>query len=75
MALRISLQYLTAVREQLAITDPPQFMLDDVAGSITFTTVSPDSFMSVTCAQCEPVLICEKNRALMADLPILVFSG
>ncbi|KAJ8355046.1 hypothetical protein SKAU_G00226130 [Synaphobranchus kaupii] len=50
-------------------------MLDDVAGSITFATASPDSFTSVTCAQCEPALICEENGAPMADLPILVFSG
>ena len=47
-------------------------MLDDVTGSITFTTVSPDSFTPVTYAQCEPALICEENGV---DQPILVFSG
>ena len=36
-------------------------MLEDFTGSITFTMASPDSFMSVTCAQCEPALICEEN--------------
>lgn len=49
-------------------------MLDDVTGSITFSTASPDSLVPVTCAQCEPAVICEENRAPMADLPILVFS-
>ena len=29
-------------------------LLDDVTGSITFTTMSPDSLTSITCAQCEP---------------------
>ena len=50
-------------------------MLEDVAGSRTFSTASPDSVMSVTCAQCEPALIREEHRAPMANLPILVFSG
>ena len=50
-------------------------MLNDVTGSITFTTASPDSFTPVTCAQCEPALICEENGAPMADLPVLLFSG
>ena len=44
-------------------------MLENVAGSRTFSTASPDS---VTCAQCEPAFICEEHRA---NLPILVFSG
>ncbi|KAL0183818.1 hypothetical protein M9458_019514 [Cirrhinus mrigala] len=43
-------------------------MLEDVAGSRTFSTASPDSVTSVTCAQCEPAFI-------LANLPILVFSG
>jgi hypothetical protein len=47
-------------------------MLEDVAGSRMFSTASPDS---VTCAQCEPAFICEKHRAPVANLPILVFSG
>ena len=47
-------------------------MLEDVAGSRTFSTASPDS---VTCAQCEPAFICEEHRAPVANLPILVFSG
>ena len=50
-------------------------MLEDVAGSRTFSTVSPDSVTSVTCAQCEPALIREEHRAPRANLPILVFSG
>jgi len=50
-------------------------MLEDVAGSRTFSTASPDSFTSVTCAQCEPALIREEHRAPMANLPILVLSG
>ncbi|CDQ72316.1 unnamed protein product [Oncorhynchus mykiss] len=43
--------------------------------SRTFSTASPDSVTSVTCAQCEPAFICEKHRAPVANLPILVFSG
>ncbi len=50
-------------------------MLNDVTGSITFSTGSPDPFTSVTCAQGEPALICEKHRVPVADLPILVFNG
>ncbi|KAI3361633.1 hypothetical protein L3Q82_002003 [Scortum barcoo] len=59
------------------ITDPlpNQVMLEDVAGSRTFSTASPDSVTSVTCAQCEPAFICEEHRAPVANLPILVFSG
>lgn len=45
----------------------------NVAGSIMFSTASSDPFTSVTCAKGEPVLICEKHRAPVADLPILVF--
>lgn len=36
-------------------------MLCDAAGSIILTTASPDSFMCITCPQCEPALICDKN--------------
>ena len=50
-------------------------MLEDVAGSRTFSTVSPDSATSVTCVQCEPALIREEHRAPMVNRPILVFSG
>uniref|UniRef100_A0A8C7F7E3 Fibroblast growth factor n=1 Tax=Oncorhynchus kisutch TaxID=8019 RepID=A0A8C7F7E3_ONCKI len=50
-------------------------MLEDVAGSRTFSTASPDSVTSVTCAQCEPAFICEEHRAPVVNLPILVFSG
>ncbi|KAI3359029.1 hypothetical protein L3Q82_015428 [Scortum barcoo] len=61
------------------ITDPlptaKPVMLEDVAGSRTFSTASPDSVTSVTCAQCEPAFICEEHRAPVANLPILVFSG
>ncbi|CAM4712114.1 unnamed protein product [Leuciscus chuanchicus] len=46
-----------------------------VAGSRTFSTASPDSITSFTCAQCEPAVICEEHRAPVATLPILVFSG
>ncbi|KAJ8356578.1 hypothetical protein SKAU_G00193720 [Synaphobranchus kaupii] len=42
---------------------------------IPVPNISQDSFTSVTCAQCEPALICEENGAPMANLPILVFSG
>ncbi len=38
-------------------------MLEDVADSITLSTASPDSFTSVTCAQCEPALFHEENGA------------
>ncbi|MCJ8738894.1 hypothetical protein PDJAM_G00040870 [Pangasius djambal] len=47
-------------------------MLNDVTGSITFSTASPDPFTSVLCAQGEPALICEKHRAPVVDLPILL---
>ncbi|XP_073701973.1 uncharacterized protein [Garra rufa] len=50
-------------------------MLEDVAGSRTFSTASPDSATSVTCAQCEPAFIFEEHRPPVANLPILVFSG
>ncbi|XP_050960274.1 uncharacterized protein LOC127161573 [Labeo rohita] len=40
-----------------------------------FSTASPDSVTSVTCAQCEPAFICEEHRVPVANLPILVFSG
>lgn len=50
-------------------------MLEDVACSRTFSTASPDSVTSVTCAQCEPALIREEHRVPMANLPVLVFSG
>lgn len=50
-------------------------MLENVTGSRTFSTVSPDSVTSVTCAQCEPAFICEEQRAPVVNLPILVFSG
>ncbi len=50
-------------------------MLDDGAGSITFPTTSPDTFMSVRSAQCESAHIHEENGRSMQDLPILVFSG
>ena len=48
-------------------------MLNDVAGSIAFSLASPDPFTSITDAQGEPALICEKHRAPVADMPILVF--
>ena len=50
-------------------------MLEDVAGSRTFSMASPDSVTSATCAHCEPALIREEHRAPMVNLPILVFSG
>ncbi|KAI4881513.1 hypothetical protein NFI96_005465, partial [Prochilodus magdalenae] len=50
-------------------------MLNDVAGIITFSMASPEPVTSVTCAQVKPALICEKHKAPVADLPILVFSG
>ncbi|TWW62668.1 Bis(5'-adenosyl)-triphosphatase [Takifugu flavidus] len=48
-------------------------MLNGIAGSITFSLSSPDSLTSITGAQGEPALVCEKYRAPLADLPILVF--
>ncbi|KAI4893701.1 hypothetical protein NFI96_000602 [Prochilodus magdalenae] len=50
-------------------------MLNDVAGGITFYTASPEPVTSVTCAQVKPALVCEKHKAPVADLPILVFCG
>lgn len=43
-------------------------VLDDVVGSITFVTVYPDSFMSVTGSQSEPALICEGNMVPVGGL-------
>lgn len=43
-----------------------------VTGSITFSIASTDPFASVRWAQGEPTLICEKYRAPVLDLPILV---
>ena len=48
-------------------------MLNDVAGSIAFSLASPDPFTSITGAQGEPALICEKHSSPVADMPILVF--
>ncbi len=50
-------------------------MLEDDADTITFSTASPDTFTSVTCAQCEPALIHKENKVPMLELLILVFSG
>ncbi|KAI4872770.1 hypothetical protein NFI96_003835 [Prochilodus magdalenae] len=50
-------------------------MLNDVAGGITFSTASPEPVTSVTCAQVNPALICEKHKAPVADLSVLVFYG
>ncbi|CAI9593396.1 unnamed protein product, partial [Staurois parvus] len=36
-------------------------MLNDVTGSIIFSTTSPDPFTSVTCAYGEPAHISEKH--------------
>ncbi len=51
----------------------PFLMLEDFADSITFSTAPPDSFTSVTCAQCEPALISEENGETVLDL--LIDSG
>jgi hypothetical protein len=50
-------------------------MLEDVAGSRTFSMASPDPVTSVTCVQFEPAFICEEHRAPVVNLPISVFSG
>lgn len=50
-------------------------MLNNIACGIMFTVTSPNSFMSVTWARRELALICEKHRAPVPNLPILVFSG
>lgn len=52
---------------------PKPVMLDDVPGSIMFTTASADSYMPITCAQCDPALTCVENELTVADLMILVF--
>ncbi|KAI4886263.1 hypothetical protein NFI96_016349 [Prochilodus magdalenae] len=58
-----------------AVRPSCSFLLNDVAGSRSLSTASPDSVMSFTCAQCKPAFICEEHRAPVANLPILVFSG
>lgn len=45
-------------------------MPDDVTGSLTLFTVSPDPFTSGRCVQGKPTLNCEKH-----EVPILVFYG
>lgn len=50
-------------------------MLSDVTGIIMSTATQADYFMLVTCAQCEPAVVCDENEAAMADLLIMVFSG
>lgn len=47
--------------------------MNHVAGSRTISLSSPDSFTSITGAQGEPALLCEKYTARLLDLPILVF--
>lgn len=46
-------------------------MLDNVAGILTFATVSPDTFTSVTCTTVKY----EENRVPVVDMPVLMFSG
>lgn len=43
-------------------------MLNDVAGSITFSLSSPDSFTAITGAQGEPALVCEKVQGASGGL-------
>lgn len=50
------------------ITAPPSNMVNNVTGSITFSTASTDLFTSVIGAQGEPALIFKKHGALVADL-------
>lgn len=45
-------------------------MPDDVTGSLTLFTVSPDPFTSGRCVQGKPTLNCKKH-----EVPILVFYG
>lgn len=77
---RISPRYLMAVRMPLAESVEVSASLrgpslNGDTGSITFSTASPGPFKSVTCLQGEAALICEKHRALVVDLPIMVFCG
>lgn len=60
-------------RPPQTITDPAQNGSCWMVSGITLNTAPADSFTSFTCAQCEPALIGEENKATMADLPILVF--
>lgn len=54
---RTSLQPSKDIPSQTIPDPPPKLvMLDDVADNITFPTASPDTFTSVTCAQCESAL-------------------
>ena len=46
---------------------PRPVILNDVTGGIMFSTASLDPFTSVTCAQGEPAIICEKHRAPVVD--------
>ena len=87
--LRISSQYLMAVRLPLASTwravrppkeMPPHTMTDPPPNRLCWRMLqaaerSPRHLQTVTCAQCEPAFICEEHRAPVANLPILVFSG
>ncbi|KAI4882178.1 hypothetical protein NFI96_005777 [Prochilodus magdalenae] len=42
---------------------------------LNVSDASAEPVTSVTCAQVKPALICEKHKAPVADLPILVFCG
>lgn len=39
------------------------------------STASPDPFPSITDAQDEPAVICERHKAIVVDLNIQVFYG
>lgn len=51
------------------LPQPRPVTLENVTGSKSFPTVSPDSLMSVTCAQREPAVICEESEPV-ANLPV-----
>lgn len=50
-------------------------MLNNVTDNIMLSTASPDPFPSITDAQDEPAVICERHRAIVVDLNIQVFYG
>ena len=50
-------------------------VLDAVACLIMFLCAFPDPYVSVGFTYVEPTFICQKHRAPMANLPMLVFFG
>lgn len=77
VSLAISFRYLTVVENpwlvHVGLWSPPRMyhlwpaakpvLLEDAAGSRTFSTASTQTLTSFTCAKCEPTVIYKENRS------------